>query len=94
MTFNMIIYIKNETASDPQLSLEELMIRLTEMYEGNIALPYVHYIGDAEGVPFSTIHSAKGLEWKHVFLLACSNNNWIKKITLLSLMDSLDSKRF
>jgi DNA helicase-2/ATP-dependent DNA helicase PcrA len=79
MVTTLFDYIKNETASDPQLSLEELMIRLTEMYEGNIALPYVHYIGDAEGVPFSTIHSAKGLEWKHVFLLACSNNNWIKK---------------
>jgi len=27
--------------------------------------------GDAEGVALSTIHSAKGLEWKHVFIAGC-----------------------
>jgi len=69
-------HIKAESATDPTLRLGELLRRLDEMIEGNIALPYVYYIGMPEGVPFSTVHSAKGLEWNHVFMMACSAKNW------------------
>lgn len=72
-------FIKSECAADPALGLEELLARLEEMIEGKIALPYVHYIGEPEGVVFSTVHSAKGLEWHHVFLMACSARNWSGK---------------
>lgn len=72
-------FIKAECAADPALGLEELLERLDEMIEGQIALPYVHYIGEPEGVVFSTVHSAKGLEWDHVFLMACSARNWSGK---------------
>jgi DNA helicase II / ATP-dependent DNA helicase PcrA len=69
-------HIKSECAAEPTLRLEELLARLDEMIEGKIALPYVHYIGEPDGVVFSTVHSAKGLEWNHVFLMACSAKHW------------------
>ncbi len=69
-------YIKAETARDPEIELSAILAQCAEMMEGNIALPYVHYIGNPDGVPFSTIHSAKGLEWSHVFMMASSAKNW------------------
>jgi DNA helicase-2/ATP-dependent DNA helicase PcrA len=72
-------YIKNDCAAEPDLKLDAMLGRLDEMMEGNILLPYVHYIGDPEGVPFTTVHSAKGLEWRHVFMMACSASHWSGK---------------
>ena len=72
-------HIKAETARQPELNLADILTQFDEMIEGNIQLPYVHYIGQADGVPFSTIHSAKGLEWGHVFMIASSAKNWSGK---------------
>jgi DNA helicase-2/ATP-dependent DNA helicase PcrA len=59
--------------------MEALLDMLDEMVDGGIALPYVYHIGDPNGVPFSTVHSAKGLEWRKVFMIACSAKNWSGK---------------
>lgn len=69
-------YIKAETARNPEIALADILKQCDDMMEGDIALPYVHYIGNADGIPFSTIHSAKGLEWSHVFMIASSAKNW------------------
>ena len=73
--------IKAETARQPAITLGELLDQFAEMEDGKIDLPYVHYIGNADGVPFSTIHSAKGLEWAHVFMLGSSAKNWSGRST-------------
>lgn len=68
--------IKSETARDPSIGLAQILNQFDEMQTGDISLPYVHYIGQADGVPFSTMHSAKGLEWDYVFMIASSAKNW------------------
>jgi DNA helicase-2/ATP-dependent DNA helicase PcrA len=35
-------------------------------------------ISSGDGVVFSTCHSAKGLEFQHVFLIGCTDKNWEK----------------
>lgn len=72
-------FVKSVTAADPTVGLDAVLDMVDEMIAGNIALPYVYHIGDPNGVPFSTVHSAKGLEWRKVFMIACSAKNWSGK---------------
>lgn len=69
-------HIKAESAQDPLLTLEEILARIEEMNAAGITLPYENHLGSPDGVTFSTVHSAKGLEWSQVFLIAASAKNW------------------
>jgi len=69
-------HVKAESAQDPLLTLEEILARIEEMNAAGIALSYENHLGSPDGVTFSTVHSAKGLEWSQVFLIAASAKHW------------------
>lgn len=79
LTTALFDHIKRETAANPTLTLGEILDGLKEMIEASIAIPYAYYVGDQHGVTFSTLHAAKGLEWSHVFMIGCNENNWKKR---------------
>ena len=68
--------IKNETAKDPELGLKDFLSMLTKMDENDIELPINKTITSAEGVNFMTAHSAKGKEFKTVYMIDCTKKSW------------------
>ena len=46
--------------------------------------------GDSSGVNFATMHRAKGLEFKFVFVIGCSNDIVPHRYTLTQLTDQAD----
>ena len=55
------------------------MDMIDQMNDNNIEL-YVHKnISSEDGINFVTAHSAKGLEFKNVYVLGCTKNVWDKK---------------
>lgn len=71
-------FIKNETARQSDVSLKELMKILDMMIDNNLELPINKNISSEAGVNFVTAHSAKGLEFKNVFMLGCTKDIWDK----------------
>ena len=71
-------FIKNETAKNGKLDLKELLSMLDKMKENDIQIPVNKFISTENGVHFVTAHSAKGLEYKNVFMLGCTKNIWDK----------------
>jgi len=68
--------IKKETAKNPQLDLKSLLAMIKKMEENDIQLPINKTITSEDGLNFVTAHSAKGLEFKKVFMLGCTENIW------------------
>jgi len=71
-------FIKAETARDPELTLDGLLQIFPKMIENNIALPINKIISSEDGVNFITAHSAKGLEFKQVFIIGATSDIWDK----------------
>jgi len=69
--------IKNESTKNPLISLSELIDILDNMTAAELPLPLMKVIHSEEGVQFLTAHSSKGLEFKHVFIIAADDKNWV-----------------
>ncbi len=72
-------FIKDETAKNSKLSLSKLMEMLKMMEKNNIQIPIYKIIKAENGVNLITAHSSKGLEFRHVYLIAANEKNWEKK---------------
>ena len=71
-------FIKDESAKDPELDLRQLLLMIDKMDENRIELPINKIISSDKGVNFITAHSAKGLEFKMVYMLGCTKDIWDK----------------
>lgn len=69
-------FIKNETAKRPLLSLKDFLEMIAQMREANISLSINKTIYEENGVQLITAHSAKGLEFRYVFMLGCTTDFW------------------
>lgn len=69
-------YVQAESAADPEMRVEDLLEQLNLMRRYHITLPVWRTFGNRNGVQFVTCHSAKGLEFDHVFLIGCNSNQW------------------
>ena len=72
-------HVKDETRRHPTLTLHEFVNRIQLMRRESLALPLVQVSGNEKGVNLLTCHGSKGLEFEHVFLLACNSGTWEKK---------------
>ncbi len=72
-------FIKNETVKNPDLNLMEIIKLINQMIDNKIELPVNKSITSEIGVNFITAHSAKGLEFKNVFMISCTKKVWDKK---------------
>lgn len=71
--------IKKETAKNPNLDLKTLLAMIQKMEENDISLPINKTISSETGLNFITAHSAKGLEFRKVFMIGCTSNIWESK---------------
>ncbi|HMX41921.1 MAG TPA: 3'-5' exonuclease, partial [Saprospiraceae bacterium] len=71
-------FVQRESARQPRLSLERLLALLDGLDDNHLSLPVHQPVHSGAGVQLLTAHSAKGLEFEHVFLLDCSDEAWGK----------------
>lgn len=71
-------FVQAESARNPRFSLARLLDLLDSMDDNKIALPLRQPVESGPGIQLLTAHSAKGLEFEHVFLLDCSDDAWEK----------------
>lgn len=71
-------FVQSESARNPRFSMDRLLDLLDSMDDNKIALPLRQPVQTAPGVQLLTVHSAKGLEFDHVFLLDCTGDTWEK----------------
>jgi len=69
--------IKNESTKKPLIKLNELLSILDNMEEAELTLPLMKILHSEAGVQFLSAHSSKGLEFKHVFIIAGDDKNWV-----------------
>lgn len=69
-------FIKGEMEKDPELTLDGLLEILEMMSKNEVQLPVQKIIQSEKGVNFVTAHSAKGLEFREVFLMGCRKDKW------------------
>ena len=72
-------FIKEESARNVRYQLKDLLATLEQMLYHRIPIEVNQSVFAENGVNFITAHSSKGLEFKHVFLIGCSSNQWEKK---------------
>ena len=71
-------FIKDESAKSPDMDLKQLLSMIDKMNENGIQMPIHKIVSSDMGVNFITAHSAKGLEFKMVFMLGCTKDIWDK----------------
>jgi DNA helicase-2/ATP-dependent DNA helicase PcrA len=72
------VFVHAESARNPRFSLARLLDLLDSMDDNNIALPLQQPVESGPGVHLLTAHSAKGLEFEHVFMFDCTDDAWEK----------------
>jgi DNA helicase-2/ATP-dependent DNA helicase PcrA len=72
----LLDFIKEETARNPSLHLQQLVKLVTLMRWQGIPLPLEQVPNSTEGVRLLTAQSAKGLEFPYVFLAGCNAACW------------------
>ncbi len=67
-----------EAQKKPDISIAGLQELIEQMDAHGLQLSVSRQIGTDDAVQFITCHSAKGLEFDHVFLMGCTSNKWEK----------------
>lgn len=70
--------IKQNCRINTDLKLSEWLNTINEMQEAGVPILERELDTDVKGVKLMTIHSSKGLEFEHVFLLRCTDEAWEK----------------
>ncbi|NJN77921.1 MAG: ATP-dependent helicase [Saprospiraceae bacterium] len=74
-------FVQRETAKNPKLTVKHLLTTIELMEKNNISMSLEKPFFAEDGVNLLTAHSAKGLEFKYVFMLDCVADNWQPKRT-------------
>lgn len=71
-------FLKEELERKKGLTLSLFIQTLNEMKTYGIELPLNYIFSNSSGVNLMTAHGSKGLEFKHVYIINCSFNEWDK----------------
>ncbi len=74
-------FIQAESRKDAFCSIDQIIAKIDLMNEHGIEMQIEEIINDQSGVQFCTAHSAKGLEFGHVFIIGCIKDSWEKTVS-------------
>lgn len=72
-------YIKTLNNINPNLDLEQFLRDLTLMEDNKISIKESEISINRVGINLMTAHKSKGLQFKHVFIIACIDKKWGNK---------------
>ncbi len=72
-------FLKSEMTIKPKLKLKEFISIIEKMEKNRLTISFERIVHANHGVNFITAHSAKGLEFKKVFIIRCEQDNWVDK---------------
>ncbi|RMF28993.1 MAG: ATP-dependent helicase, partial [Bacteroidetes bacterium] len=72
----LLQFVEEEAARNPRLGVEGLLEVFERMDEHGIPLETTRALQGEGGIHLLTAHSAKGLEFRKVFLLGCTEDQW------------------
>lgn len=72
----LLDFVQAEAMRDPALRPEKLLDVIDSMDDNLVSLPLSQPLRSGEGIQLLTAHSAKGLEFRHVFMLDCTADSW------------------
>ncbi|MFW5702818.1 MAG: ATP-dependent helicase [Candidatus Dojkabacteria bacterium] len=86
---DLILFIRSRESKNSEYSLTELREDISKLRENNLDFSRNGVEEFVGGVNLLTAHSAKGLEFKHVFLIRTTNGNWgnRRNRSLIKLLD-------
>ncbi|MCC6186566.1 MAG: ATP-dependent helicase, partial [Chitinophagaceae bacterium] len=70
-------FVKN--IATKETTIDDLLAIVARMDSEGIELPLMRIVQQKNGVQLYTAHSAKGLEFEHVFVIGCTSDFWEKK---------------
>ncbi len=76
--YSFFEFIKTEMGRNPRLDLNKLLEMLDSMDDNGLSIPLQKTMLDPNGVQLITAHSAKGLEFEHVFVIDAVAGEWEK----------------
>lgn len=68
--------IKDESKKKPDITLREFLANIDKMKNAELPIAINKVVSARKGVHFITAHSAKGLEFDTVFIIAANKNTW------------------
>mgnify|MGYP006078036843 CR=1 FL=1 len=71
-------FLKEETAREPYLSLNEFLRKIALLKSNKLGLKLTKIIHGINGVNLMTVHGSKGLEYDYVFAIGCTEKKWEK----------------
>jgi len=71
-------HVQQWVKRNPKKDFRELLNELKEYEDFEIPIKVNRWLGNTKGVLLSTYHSAKGLEFEHVYLIKCDDKSWKK----------------
>ncbi len=69
-------YIRNLNTQNKLMTLADLLSDVNLISENELGVSERELDINLEGVQLLTVHAAKGLEYKHVFVVKCHDENW------------------
>jgi DNA helicase-2/ATP-dependent DNA helicase PcrA len=77
LIYTFYYFVQNEVAKNPTANVADLLATIAKMNENKLQLNLQKTLNAAnEGIKLLTAHSAKGLEFTHVFILDCVKERW------------------
>ncbi|MDW8348024.1 MAG: ATP-dependent DNA helicase [Bacteroidia bacterium] len=72
----LLNYVQTWVERNPKKGFSDLMQDIKEHQDFDVPIRILRWLGSEKGIFLSTYHSAKGLEFEHVYLINCDENAW------------------
>lgn len=70
-------YAMKQSDRFPYITLSELLAQIESLKNAQLEIPLAKRLGQENGVQMMSAHGSKGLEFDYVFVVSCTENEWL-----------------